>query len=470
MMDIGMATTTPVGTVLVVDDSPEVRFALARILRRAGFAIEEAESGSEALEPAARCDVVVLDVKLPDLSGLEVAQQLRANPATATVPILQRSAVSVDDAAKVLGLDSGADAYLTDPIAPEVLVATVRALARVRRAERAATDARSALVAVMNATPIGHVVVDGTFRIRDLNAAARTWAPGVVAGDPLRRVLPEPAGRDAEHIARRALHGDQPAQRSLQARGRVWWVHGARVAMADGTSLVTVTIEETTKTEEAARATRQAGRRSRALAEVSKALESVSGFEERANRLVGHLVPAWADAATVEASGPTGRPRLVAMAHADPSLFEALRELRLGHALGPEHLRGVARVMHIGEPQFLPDIDASVTSEFTTDDVVLDGLRRLDIHSYLAVPLSDEEHGADLVLTAMTSGRRRLDQASANLSSEVARHAEIALASARVYEREHRIASVLQHELLPPNLADIPGLDIAARYLAAGPG
>ncbi|MDA0178725.1 SpoIIE family protein phosphatase [Solirubrobacter phytolaccae] len=122
-------------TVLVVDDSPENRYAIRRYLR-GEFEVWEAETGTEGLDLARRDpDLIVLDVHLPDIDGFEVCRRLKQDERTRHIPVLQRSQSHVDDAARVYGLESGADAYLTEPVDPSVLVATARALLRVRRAE-----------------------------------------------------------------------------------------------------------------------------------------------------------------------------------------------------------------------------------------------------------------------------------------------------------------------------------------------
>src|ERR1700719_960396 len=106
------------------------------MLRNAGYSVVEACTGREALEkilldPA----LVILDVRLPDMLGYEVCRRIKANPRTANIPVLQVSATFTSGESRVQALDSGADAYLTQPIEPTVLIATVRALLRLRDAE-----------------------------------------------------------------------------------------------------------------------------------------------------------------------------------------------------------------------------------------------------------------------------------------------------------------------------------------------
>src|SRR5579884_2214917 len=103
-------------TILAVDDEPANRYARARGLRKAGFTVVEAATGAEALRLAAdRPDLILLDVNLPDLDGFEVCRRLKADPATAAIPILQTSAQRVGPEDRVQGLEGGADGYLVLP-------------------------------------------------------------------------------------------------------------------------------------------------------------------------------------------------------------------------------------------------------------------------------------------------------------------------------------------------------------------
>ena len=124
--------------ILCADDTDAQRYAVSRVLRKAGFEVLEARTGREALALiASRPNLVVLDVNLPDLSGLEVCRIIKTNDQTKRTPILHVSATLVSAGARVAGLEGGADAYLVQPIEPEELIATVRALLRVRKAEEA---------------------------------------------------------------------------------------------------------------------------------------------------------------------------------------------------------------------------------------------------------------------------------------------------------------------------------------------
>ena len=124
-------------TIVNVNDSEAARYLSSRTLRSAGYDVLEASSGQEALELVEQKlpKLVLLDVKLPDISGYDVCRRIKSNPLTSSIMVLQTSATYLDTSHLIQGLESGADNYLTEPVPPRVLVATVRALLRVRQME-----------------------------------------------------------------------------------------------------------------------------------------------------------------------------------------------------------------------------------------------------------------------------------------------------------------------------------------------
>jgi PAS domain S-box-containing protein len=132
-------TTQPTAIILVVDDNEASLYTKSRFLRKAGFAVIEARTGSEGLHLAETMlpSLVLLDVNLPDINGLEVCRRIKSNPALASLFVLQISASLIRTEDKVRALEGGADSYLLEPVEPEELIATVRALLRLQRAEQA---------------------------------------------------------------------------------------------------------------------------------------------------------------------------------------------------------------------------------------------------------------------------------------------------------------------------------------------
>ena len=120
--------------ILVVDDEPDL-LELVRInLRQAGYEVETAETGRDALEQLRRSppDLVVLDLMLPDVSGTEICRRMRGDPELAELPILMLTA-KADEVDRVVGLELGADDYVTKPFSPRELTLRVRAVLRRRK-------------------------------------------------------------------------------------------------------------------------------------------------------------------------------------------------------------------------------------------------------------------------------------------------------------------------------------------------
>jgi signal transduction histidine kinase len=129
-------TTSPPPRVAYVEDNAALRYATSRILREGGFTVQEADSGAEALRLARSLpDLVLLDVRLPDMSGFEVCRRIKSDPVTASIPVLHLSHTYGAGDWVAQGLDGGADGYLIQPAEPRVLLATIRALLRARTAE-----------------------------------------------------------------------------------------------------------------------------------------------------------------------------------------------------------------------------------------------------------------------------------------------------------------------------------------------
>ncbi len=130
--------------VLHIDDDALSRLAVARSLQPAGFAVAEASDATSGLASAVHLepDLVLLDLDLPDVSGQEVCKRLRADPRTRAIPVTHLSAEGVDVDWRADGVDACADACLVQPVDPAELVATLRALLRLRRTDE---DARRLL-------------------------------------------------------------------------------------------------------------------------------------------------------------------------------------------------------------------------------------------------------------------------------------------------------------------------------------
>jgi two-component system phosphate regulon response regulator PhoB len=117
--------------VLIVEDEPDIRGLLVFHLEREGYQVVQSRNGAEALRAARSSppDLILLDLMLPEMDGLEVCRRLRGDPTTRAIPIVMLTARG-DEVDRVLGLELGADDYVVKPFSPRELVARVRAVLR----------------------------------------------------------------------------------------------------------------------------------------------------------------------------------------------------------------------------------------------------------------------------------------------------------------------------------------------------
>lgn len=152
-------------TILVVDDERDIAELLTYNLKRAGFDVVVASSGRQALAAVETRvpDLIVLDVMLPELSGVEVAGRLRANPRVAHVPIVMLTA-KTEEVDQIVGLTVGADDYVTKPFSMKVFLARVEAvLRRTQRTAPLSSEDRMITLGPVSCNPETHETsVDGT--------------------------------------------------------------------------------------------------------------------------------------------------------------------------------------------------------------------------------------------------------------------------------------------------------------------
>ena len=201
------------GLILNVDDYEASRYARSQMLRRAGFEVLEAGTGTETLRLASerRPDLVLLDVNLPDMDGFEVCRRLRAQEGTLTVPIVHISATFLSDRAEDLAYEGGADSYLTDPVEPAVLLATIHSLLRLRRAEEGLRAASRGWQATFDAIGDGICLLTSEDTVARCNGAFATLLGSAPA---------DLVGRPWAEVWRRLGGGDEPSPTAQVERSR----------------------------------------------------------------------------------------------------------------------------------------------------------------------------------------------------------------------------------------------------------
>jgi len=164
-------------TILNVDDNAANLYLKSRALRQAGFQVIEASTGRDAiaLAESRKPDLVLLDIKLPDMSGLDVCRLLKEKPHTESIPVVHISATFVDEATKSSSQNAGAEVYLAEPVGPHELASTVRTVMRLRRAERSAAEERERMRLATERA--GIATWDMAVHSNSRSNRAATWSP-----------------------------------------------------------------------------------------------------------------------------------------------------------------------------------------------------------------------------------------------------------------------------------------------------
>ncbi len=319
-------------TILHVDDNEITRYAVSRSLRHAGFDVWEATNGAEALQLVQRHpDLVLLDVNLPDLNGMEVCRQIRADPLTADVPVVHLTASAVELGSRVEGLEGGADGYVIEPVEPEELIAMVRAVLRVRVAERQARAAQREWQATFDALGDAVAVLDRDARVLRANRALAELVgrPAArLAAQPLEALVP---GLGLATLPA-ALAAGERVMRDIQLHGRHFRLAldpmvddagrpaGAVCVLADITARV-----------QAAAATREAQARAE---QAARAAELNADRVSRLQSVTATLAGALSVPQVVQAVVQEGASTLGAVAGALMLLSEAGQHLELAGSAG----------------------------------------------------------------------------------------------------------------------------------------
>ncbi|RBL72590.1 response regulator [Pseudomonas sp. MWU13-2625] len=196
---------------LIVDDNVATRYALRRRLERHGYEVLEAGTGSEglALIESEPLEALILDVNLPDMSGFDIVRILRADARTALLPVIHVSAASIQTGDIITGLDAGADAYLIHPVDPDVLLATLRTLLRVRDTENALreSEARFREIFVNVSAPIA--VLDANLKVHECNHAFTQMIQDNRNPDTLSECFDEDQGAILNELRLRLVDGER---------------------------------------------------------------------------------------------------------------------------------------------------------------------------------------------------------------------------------------------------------------------
>lgn len=196
-------------TVLLAEDDPAISEPLARALSREGYSVIVQETGQGTLKEASRSDLIVLDLGLPDMDGLDVAREIRNQGLTTPVLVLTARADEVD---MVVGLDAGADDYVTKPFRLAELLARVRAL--LRRSQGEEGEQEEVVAQDVRIDTLAHRAYQGN---RELHLTTKEF-------DLLRALVVNAGAVVPREVLMREVWGGEPAGSTKTLDMHVSWL------------------------------------------------------------------------------------------------------------------------------------------------------------------------------------------------------------------------------------------------------
>ena len=221
---------------------------------------------------------------------------------------------------------------------------------------------------------------------------------------------------------------------------------------------------------EARAAAEEAAARARFLAESSMILDESLDYEATLASVSRLAVPWLADWCVIDMVEPDGALRRVTVAHVDPTKIDLAREWSERYPADPNAPTGVPNVVRTGKPEIYADIPDELLVATARDEEHLELIRSLGMRSVMIVPMIARGRTLGVITFIASETGRIYGDEDLMLAEELARRAAMSVDNARLYSERSYIARTLQQSLLPPHLPEIPGLEVAGRYRAAGEG
>ncbi|MGH2956730.1 MAG: SpoIIE family protein phosphatase [Solirubrobacterales bacterium] len=217
-------------------------------------------------------------------------------------------------------------------------------------------------------------------------------------------------------------------------------------------------------------AERRAAERLSFLANASQILNEQLDLERTLERLAEVSVRLMSDWCSVDIAQPDGSVENLVIEHVDRSKAELAKEFRRRFPPDPEAPRGLAQVIRSGEPELYERIDEGVLREVARSEEHLAIMRELGLSSAVIVPLIVRGRSLGAITFASSDPERLFSREDLELAQDLARRAALAMDTSALYHREHETAVTLQRALLPGDLPEVEGVELAARYLPAEAG
>lgn len=443
-------------TILHIDDNEANRYVVTRMLEKEGFEVTGAATGEEGLQLIAQYqpDLVVLDVKLPDINGFEVCRRIKENTATSGIPVLHLSAYFVRIEDRAQGLEGGADAYLVQPVESLELVATIRALLRVRQAEEKALGMARQWQTTFDAIGDGVCLLDREGRVMRCNRAMAEF---------LEKPFSEIETRcHQELMVSRLGVGDgdlfnrlreTKTRESQEVQSHNCWFQISVDPIFDRDSTVTGAVYIVADISDRKRSEEWLHFLAEASAELGASLDYKTNLTNVAKRAVPRIAD-WCVVDMVEEDGSVYR---LAVAHENDVKVNLAWELAGRYPEASHGAMGVTKAIRTGISQWAVEVPESVLASIGTDGEPLRLWQELGWKSYLILPMVAGGRTLGAIAFIMAESGRHYTPADLSLAQELARRAAVAVDNARLYreaEEANRLKddflATLSHELRSP--------------------
>jgi PAS domain S-box-containing protein len=216
--------------------------------------------------------------------------------------------------------------------------------------------------------------------------------------------------------------------------------------------------------------TERAERRASFLAEAQSVLSASLDFELTLRNLANLAVPQLADWCAIDTVRPDGALERLALVHVDAAKQRLAHEIERKYPNVPDPERGPLRAVRTGESQLIREIPPEMVKEAAQSEEHARLIERLGLRSAMVVPLLGHDRALGAITFVSAESNLTFDDDDLALAEDLAARASVAIDNARLYSERDYIATTLQQSLMPDRLPDIPGVDLAARYRAAGEG
>jgi PAS domain S-box-containing protein len=468
------AVQHPVRILLVEDNSGDARLILEHLGRRAevlySAALVTSLRAAEAhLASSVAPDVILLDLSLPDSSGIATVRRMIAAAPEVPIVVLTESA---DDQLPMAALRAGANDYLlkeevSERVLPRVIAYAIERAERERErieVEAALRESDARFRLVIEKSPVIMSTVDRELRYTWLYNAHPSFAPSEALGRRDDEMAPPEDVSELVSLKRRVLESGEGERREVQVRmeGRSRFydvtaepirdpggsVSGMRVAAVDVTEI------------------RRKEIRSNFLAGVGPVLAASFDRDEMFQNVLQRIVPELADWCVISVASDSGRGDTVRVKAADPRKAEILGRMLARHPHGSRPGSDpVGGVLQSGESVLLDHVTADLLEQFALDEVQLEMLRELAPVSTMIVPMIARGRiSGTITITAAESGRR-YDAADLVVAEELGRRAALAFENARLYRAEQqageyakrlqRVTAALSEAATPETVAEV---------------